>query len=93
MCVTSAGFIVHWDRLDSDTAWEHMCADLDIPNFTMLYTSKIVKKKAFEEEADKRTLLDQIIDDIGTQYEETEIGFWDLMVISINRHYDIMLGF
>ena len=72
-----------------------MCADLDIPNYTMLYTSKILKKKTFvdNEEGNKRLLLDQIINDIGRQHEETEIGFWDLMMVSVNKHYDMMLGF
>ena len=61
VCVTSAGFIVHWSQLDSDTSvWNHMCLDLEIENYAMVYTSKLVKKLCFGEDKarDKRILLD-----------------------------------
>ena len=70
VCVTSAGWIVHWSQLDSDTVWDHMCTDLDLDNYVMLYTSKIIRKKAYNDE-EKRLLLDQIINELGRKQQRT----------------------
>ena len=37
--------------------WDHMQADLEIENYIVIYTSKIIKKKDFEDK-ERRELLD-----------------------------------
>ena len=76
-----------------------MCADLDIENYAMLYTSKIIKKKLAtkneETEILRRELLDEIINELGRLHEEAEgqDEQWDLMIVDVNKNYDLMLGF
>ena len=45
VCVTTEGWLVHWSTLDSDTVWDHMCLDLDLDNYTTIYSSKFFNKK------------------------------------------------
>ena len=49
VCVTTAGWIVHWSNLDTDTVWDHMCADLDLENYVIAYTSKLFAKKTYSD--------------------------------------------
>ena len=92
VCVTSAGWIVHWSSLDSDTVWDHMCADLDLDNYVMLYTSKILAKKRLADTI-KREILNEIINDLGKTHYHTNSAEQELMIIDVNRNMDLMLAF
>ena len=65
MCVTSEGYIAHWSTLDSDDVLDHMLADLDLENYIVLYTSKILRKKKALKEQEQRELLNQIVNALG----------------------------
>ena len=53
VCVTTEGWLVHWSTLDSDTVWDHMCLDLDLENYTTIYSSKFFNKKKDMEDNEK----------------------------------------
>ena len=93
VCVTSEDWIVHWSTLDSDSIWDHMCLDLDLENFTTIYTSKFFKKKEDMDDKAKRMLLDEVINGLGQKHDLENSDEWDLKMVDVNRYYDIMLGF
>ena len=93
MCVTSEDWVVHWSTLDSDSIWDHMCLDLDLENFTTIYTSKFFKKKEDMDDKVKRKLLDEVINGLGEKHDLVSSDEWDLKMVDVNRYYDMMLGF
>ena len=93
MCVTTEGWLVHWSTLDSDTVWDHMCLDLDLENYTKLYTSKFFNKKKSMDEKQKRLLLDEVINGLGQKHDVANSSEWDLKMVDVDRNYDLLLGF
>ena len=93
MCVTTEGWLVHWSTLDSDTVWDHMCLDLDLDNYTTIYSSKFSNKKKDMEDNEKRQILDEIINGLGTLHDITNSSAWDLKMVDVNMNYDLLLGF
>ena len=93
VCVTTEGWLVHWSTLDSDTIWDHMCLDLDLENYTTVYTSKFFNKKESMDEKAKRLLIDEVINGLGQQHDLDKSGQWDLKMVDVNRNYDLLLGF
>ena len=65
VCITSDGWIVHWSTLDSDDVWDHMQADLDLDNYIVLYSSKIIRKKKTLADETRRQLLNEIVNALG----------------------------
>ena len=43
MCITRTGYIVHWNSLQENSAWDFCTMTLDPENFVKLYTSKVFK--------------------------------------------------
>ena len=93
MCVTSEDWVVLWSTLDLDSIWDHMCLDLDLGNFTTIYTSKFFNKKEEMEDKAKRLLLDEVINGLGEKHDLVNSDEWDLKMVDVNRYYDLMLGF
>ena len=71
VCVTTEDWVVHWSTLDSDNIWDHMCLDLDLENFTTIYSSKFFKKKEDMDDKTKRKLLDEVINGLGQKHDLT----------------------
>ena len=93
VCVTTEGWLVHWSTLDSDTVWDRMCLDLDLENYTKLYTSKFFNKKKSMDEKQKRLLLDEVINGLGEKHDVANSSEWDLKIVDVDRNYDLLLGF
>ena len=93
VCVTTEGWLVHWSTLDSDTVWDHMCLDLDLDNYITIYSSKFFNKKKDMEDNEKRQILDEIINGLGTLHDITNSSAWDLKMVDVTRNYDLLLGF
>ena len=93
MCVTTEGWLVHWSTLDSDTVWDHMCLDLDLENYTTIYSSKFFDKKKDMDEKAKRLILEDIINGLGRKHDLENSDAWDLKMVDVNRNYDLVLGF
>ena len=93
VCVTSEGWLVHWSTLDSDSVWDHMCMDLDIENYTTLYTSKFFNKKQNMTDREKREIIDEILNELGRLHDEMNETEWDIKMVDVNRNYDLLLGF
>jgi len=70
-----------------------MCLDLDLENFTTIYTSKFFKKKEDMDDKAKRKLLDEVINGLGEKHDLVNSDEWDLKMVDVNRYYDMMLGF
>ena len=70
-----------------------MSLDLDLENFTTIYTSKFFKKKEDMEDKVKRKLLDEVINGLGEKHNIVSSDEWDLKMVDVNRYYDMMLGF
>ena len=48
-----------------------MCLDLDLENFTTIYSSKFFKKKEDMDDKMKRKLLDEVINGLGQKHDLT----------------------
>ena len=93
VCVTTEGWLVHWSTLDSDTVWDHMCLDLDLDNYTTIYSSKFFNKKKGMEDREKRQILNEIINGLGELHDIANSTEWDLKMVDVTRKYDLLLGF
>ncbi len=65
MCVTTAGYLVHWRTLDDNTAWDHLIGELDMECYLKVYTSNLTKKLQGATEEGKRKLLNTTVEAIG----------------------------
>ena len=70
-----------------------MCLDLDLENYTKLYTSKFFNKKKSMDEKQKRLLLDEVINGLGQKHDVANSSEWDLKMVDVDRNYDLLLGF
>ena len=67
--------------------------DLDIENYTTLYTSKFFSKKKNMTDKDKRDIIDEVINELGRRHDEMNSSEWDIKMVDVNRNYDLLLGF
>ena len=67
--------------------------DLDIENYTTLYTSKFFNKKQNMTDREKREIIDEILNELGRLHDEMNETEWDIKMVDVNRNYDLLLGF
>ena len=70
-----------------------MCLDLDLDNYTTIYSSKFFNKKKGMEDREKRQILNEIINGLGDLHDIANSTEWDLKMVDVTRNYDLLLGF